>query len=94
MGGFLFCAGDCVRFKVDDHISINAQHLAWHMQFIYSWYKAIEEPFRALSPSLSGQIHDHIIHAANSASTIGKQLGYDGMNPELIKNKKWAVGFR
>lgn len=77
---------------LDNRLSICAQHLAWHTQFIYSWYKAIEEPFRALSPRLSGQIHDHIIHAANSANTIGKHLGYDGMNPDMITHQQWAVG--
>ncbi|WP_435931419.1 phage antirepressor N-terminal domain-containing protein [Moraxella bovoculi] len=77
---------------MNDRLSISAQHLAWHTQFIYSWYKAIEEPFRALSPRLSGQIHDHIIHAANSANTIGKHLGYDGMNPDMITHQHWDVG--
>lgn len=77
---------------MNDRLSISAQHLAWHTQFIYSWYKAIEEPFRALSPRLSGQIHDHIIHAAIEANTIGKHLGYDGMNPDMITHQQWAVG--
>ncbi|MFA9485965.1 MULTISPECIES: KilA-N domain-containing protein [unclassified Moraxella] len=77
---------------MDESLSINAQNLAWHTQFIYSWYKAIEEPFRALLPRLSGQIHDHIIHAAIEANTIGKHLGYDGMNPDMITNKHWDVG--
>ncbi|WP_323842955.1 KilA-N domain-containing protein [Moraxella sp. Pampa] len=70
-----------------------AQHLAWHTQFIYSWYKAIEKPFRALSPQLSAQIHDHIIHAVINANHIGKQIGYDGMNPTIPQNKHWSVGF-
>ncbi|WP_323842968.1 KilA-N domain-containing protein [Moraxella sp. Pampa] len=71
-----------------------AQHLAWHTQFIYSWYKAIEKPFRALSPQLSAEIHDHITHAVINANHIGKQIGYDGMNPERFENKRWGVGFR
>lgn len=29
---------------MNERLSISAQHLAWHTQFIYSWYKAIEEP--------------------------------------------------
>lgn len=77
---------------MNDHLSINAQNLAWHTQFIYSWYKAIEEPFRMLSPKLSGEIHDHIIHAAIFANHIGKHLGYNGMNPERLKNTHWSVG--
>lgn len=77
-----------------NRLSISAQHLAWHTQFIYSWYRAIEEPFRALSPRLCGQIHDHITHAVLNANYIGKNLGYNGMNPELLHNKVWAVGER
>ncbi|MCL1623813.1 KilA-N domain-containing protein [Moraxella sp. Tifton1] len=77
---------------MDDRLSINAQNLAWHTQFIYSWYKAIEEPFRMLSPKLSGEIHGHIIHAAIFANHIGKHLGYNGMNPERLKNTHWSVG--
>lgn len=77
---------------MNDHLSINAQNLAWHTQFIYSWYKAIEEPFRMLSPKLSGEIHDHITHAAIFANHIGKHLGYNGMNPERLRNIDWSVG--
>ncbi|WII95977.1 hypothetical protein LU276_03955 [Moraxella haemolytica] len=77
---------------MNDRLSISAQHLAWHTQFIYSWYKAIEEPFRALSPRLCGQIHDHIMHAVLNANYIGKHLGYDGMNPDMITHQQWAVG--
>lgn len=77
---------------LNDRLSINAQHLAWHTQFIYSWYKAIEEPFRALSPRLCGQIHDHIIQASICANVIGKYLGYDGMNPAILEHKQWDIG--
>lgn len=77
---------------LNDRLSINAQHLAWHTQFIYSWYKAIEEPFRALSPRLCGQIHDHIIQAGINAKYIGKYLGYDGMNPAVLEHKQWDIG--
>ncbi len=71
----------------------NAQHLAWHTEFIYSWYKAIEEPFRALSPRLSAQIHDHIIHAKIAATGINKEIGFGGMNPAVIDKQVWSVGF-
>lgn len=77
---------------MNDRLSINAQNLAWHTQFIYSWYKAIEEPFRMLSPKLSGEIHGHITHAAIFANHIGKHLGYNGMNPERLRNIDWSVG--
>lgn len=83
-----------VQKPLDDRLAINAQNLAWHTQFIYSWYKAIEEPFRALSPRLCGQIHDHIMHAVLNANYIGRNLGYNGMNCELLHNKVWAVGER
>lgn len=82
-----------VKAGKNNRLTIEAQHLAWHCQFIYSWYAAIEEPFRALSPRLSGQIHDHMIEARLSANYIGKHLGYAGMNPEVINAKQWAVGF-
>lgn len=71
----------------------NAQHLAWHTEFIYSWYKAIEEPFRALSPRLSAQIHDHIIHAKIASTGISKAVGFGGMNPAVIDKQVWSVGF-
>lgn len=77
---------------MNESLSINAQNLAWHTQFICSWYKAIEEPFRALSPRLSAEIHDHIIHAAIFAGCIGKNLGYHGMDLERLKEKQWSVG--
>ncbi|SPX85340.1 phage antirepressor N-terminal domain-containing protein [Moraxella ovis] len=82
-----------VQNPMSESLSINAQNLAWHTQFIYSWYKAIEEPFRMLSPKLSGEIHGHITHAAIFASYIGKHLGYNGMNPERLSNIHWSVGF-
>lgn len=81
-----------VQKPLDDHLVISAQHLAWHTQFIYSWYKAIEKPFRALSPRLSAEIHDHITHAVLNANRIGRKLGYDGMNVEILNRKIWAVG--
>ncbi|MFA9487065.1 MULTISPECIES: Bro-N domain-containing protein [unclassified Moraxella] len=82
-----------VQNPMSESLSINAQNLAWHTQFIYSWYKAIEEPFRMLSPKLSGEIHGHIIHAAIFANHISKNLGYNGMNPERLSNIHWSVGF-
>lgn len=74
-------------------MATEAQDLAWHTQFIYSWYKAIEEPLRILNPRLSGQIHGHIASAKVSANLIAKTLGYNGMNPNILKEQTWAVGF-
>lgn len=79
--------------STNENLINNAQRLAWHTQFIYSWYKAIEEPFRMLSPSLSGQIHDHIIYAQNSANSLAKIVGYGGMDEQIPKKKVWKVGF-
>lgn len=76
-----------------DRLISNAQHLAWHTEFIYSWYKAIEEPFRALSPRLSAQIHDHIIHAKIASTGISKAVGFGGLNPAVIDKQVWSVGF-
>ncbi len=71
----------------------SAQHLAWHTEFIYSWYKAIEKPFRSLSPKLSCQIHGHIVHAKICANHIEQQVGFGGMDKRILENKTWAVGF-
>lgn len=77
---------------LSDRVIASAQHLAWHTSFIYSWYKAIEKPFRSLSPKLSYQIHDHIVHAKICARDIERQIGF-GMDKRALENKTWAVGF-
>ena len=84
--------GNSQPTNINEELLINAQHLAWHTQFIYSWYKAIEGSFRALSPQLSYEIHDHIIHAMVDANYIGRHLGYDGKDPAAFKNKQWSIG--
>ncbi len=83
-------ANKSVQFDV--RLLQSAQHLAWHTEFIYSWYKAIEKPFRSLSPKLSYQIHDHIVHAKICARDIERQIGF-GMDKRALENKTWAVGF-
>lgn len=76
-----------------DRLIDSAQQLAWHTSFIYSWYKAIEEPFRSLSPKLSYQIHDHVVYAKICASHIEQQVGFGGMDKRALEKKTWAVGF-
>lgn len=69
------------------------QNLAWHTLFIYSWYKAIEPHFRALSPKLSYEIHDHIIYARGFAGSIQKQIGLGGWDDRmhLLESKQWVI---
>lgn len=73
----------------------NAQCLAWHAYVIASWYKAIEPHFRALSPQLSCEIHDHISHAKLFAIGINHQIGLGQMTPMLphLETKRWAIAY-
>lgn len=79
----------------NNSLRYNAQCLAWHAYVIASWYKAIEPHFRALSPQLCGEIHDHISHAKIFAIGINHQIGLGQMTPMLphLETKRWAIAY-